>query len=324
MKAIVISHSGGPEVLEWKEYPDPEPGFEEVLIEVKAAGLNRADLSQRAGKYPAPPGVPADIPGLEVSGIVTKCGEGVTLWQPGDKVCALLAGGGYAEYVTVKEGQCLPIPSGFSFAEAAALPETIFTVWSNIFIRGKLQPGENLLVHGGSSGIGTTAIQLAKAFGSEVFVTVGSDEKGQACLDLGATKYVNYKKEDFESALAEDGINVILDMVGGEYLNKNVAVLNPDGRLVYINAMGGNMAELNIAKMMQKRVTITGSTLRAREYGFKKELTNDIYKHVWPVIEAGKYKSIIYKTFPFNEASKAHELMEGSSHIGKIVLVSNT
>jgi NADPH2:quinone reductase len=320
MKAVVISQPGGPEVLQWQDYPTPQPEIEEVLIEVKAAGLNRADVSQRKGNYPPPPGASA-ILGLEVSGIVTECGAGVTQWKQGDPVCALLAGGGYAEYVAVKEGQCLPVPEGWSFAQAASLPETVCTVWSNVFQRGRLQSGESLLVHGGSSGIGITAIQLAKAKGAKVFVTVGSEEKGKACLQLGADKYINYKTQDFEKELSEDGIDVILDMVGGAYLPKNINILRPEGRLVYINAMDRGSAELNIFKVMQKRLSITGSTLRSREYAFKKALITDVYKNVYPLIAAGKYKPVIYKTFPFEEVTNAHRLMESSEHIGKIILI---
>ena len=243
------------------------------------------------------------------------------MWKPGDDVCALLAGGGYAEYVQVKEGQCLPVPAGFSFAEAAGLPETVFTVWSNVFQRGRLQPGENLLIHGGSSGIGITAIQLAKAFGARVFVTVGSDEKGQACLNLGAARYINYKTQDFEQELGAEGMDVILDMVGGNYLAKNINIMKEEGRLVYINSVEGNTGELNIPKMMQKRITITGSTLRSRDYGYKKSLAMDIRRQVWPLMESGKYKPVVDRMFPFTEAPAAHRLMESSGHTGKIVLV---
>ena len=323
MKALVITQPGAPEVMQLKDYPTPEPGEEEVLIAVKAAGVNRADVAQRKGNYPPPAGVPADIPGLEVAGVVAKCGPGVTQWKEGDPVCALLAGGGYAGYVTVGEGQCLPVPEGFSFADAAGLPETVFTVWSNVFRRGKLLPGETLLVHGGSSGIGFTAIQLAKAFGSKVFVTVGSDEKGEACLNLGADKYVNYKTQDFEKELAADGVDVVLDMIGGDYLDKNMNILRPDGRLVYINSMKGKGINLNIFKLMQKRIIVTGSTLRSRAYSCKKALAEDIRRNVWPLMTAGKYKPVIYKTFPFSEAPDAHRLMESSLHMGKIILVND-
>jgi NADPH2:quinone reductase len=321
MKAVIISKPGGPEVLHWQDYSTPQPASEEVLIEVKAAGLNRADVSQRKGNYPPPPGASATIPGLEVAGIIVECGENVTLWKPGDKVCALLAGGGYAEYVAVKEGQCMPMPEGWSFAEAATLPETVCTVWHNVFQRGRLLPGESLLVHGGSSGIGITAIQIAKAKGAKVFVTVGSEEKGKACLQLGADKYINYKTQDFEKELAGEGVDVILDMVGGTYLSKNINILKPEGRLVYINSMDRTNAELNILIVMQKRLTITGSTLRSREYPFKKALIADVYSNVYPLIRAGQFKPIIYNTFPLEQASEAHRLMESSEHIGKIILV---
>lgn len=321
MKAIVMTASGAPEVLQLKEYATPVPGNEEVLIEVKAAGVNRADEFQRKGRYPAPPGVPADIPGLEVAGIVAACGAGVTLWQPGDAVCALLAGGGYAEFVTVKEGQCLRLPGGISFAEAASLPETVLTVWSNVFERGSLQPGETLLVHGGNSGIGITAIQIAHALGSKVIVTAGTDEKGENCLQLGADAFINYKKQDFEKILQDEGIDVILDMVGGDYLQKNLNILNPEGRLVHINSVGGDKVSFSIHQVMQKRLTITGSTLRSREYSFKKKLTQAVLENVWPLIEEGKFKPVIYKTFLFGEAAEAHRLLADSDHTGKIVLV---
>lgn len=300
----------------------PEIGANEVLIRVKAAGVNRPDVAQRMGRYPAPSGAPQDIPGLEVAGVVEECAAGVAQWKKGDGVCALLAGGGYAEYVAVDAGQCLPIPKGFSAIEAAGLPETVFTVWHNVFQRGRLQAGETLLVHGGSSGIGITAIQLAKAFGAKVLTTVGSDEKGQACLELGADGFVNYKTQDFETAFAEAGVEVILDMVGGDYFDKNLNILKPDGRLVYINAMHGNSVNLNIMKMMLKRITITGSTLRARDVAFKTALAADLLKNVWPVLENGKFKPVVFATFPFSAAAQAHELMESSQHIGKIILVN--
>ncbi len=300
----------------------PEIGTNEVLIRVKAAGVNRPDVAQRMGRYPAPAGAPQDIPGLEVAGVIEECGAGVVQWKIGDRVCALLAGGGYAEYVAVDAGQCLPVPKGFSEAEAAGLPETIFTVWHNVFQRGRLQSGETFLVHGGSSGIGVTAIQLAKAFGAKVLVTVGSDEKGQACLELGADQFVNYKTQDFESTFAEAGVDVILDMVGGDYFEKNLNILRPDGRLVYINAMDGNVVNLNIMKMMLKRITITGSTLRARDVAFKTALAAEILKNVWPVLENGMFKPKVFATFPFSAAAQAHELMESSGHIGKIMLVN--
>ena len=321
MKAIIITRPGGPEVLKIEERPVPELAENEVLIKVKAAGINRPDIAQRQGKYPAPPGAPADIPGLEVSGIIVECGKNVTRWKKGDEVCTLLSGGGYAEFATAPEGQCLPKPKGFSFEEAASLPETMFTVWNNVFQRGALKSGENFLIHGGSSGIGVTAIQLAKAWGAKVFTTAGSDDKVNACLSLGADIAINYKKEDFEKILESEGVDVILDMIGGDYVPKNMRLLRPDGRIVFINAMKGGEMNLNIRDIMKKRLTITGSTLRNRDVKFKSELAKEIENHAWPIIEQGKFKPVIYKTFPLADADKAHELMESSEHIGKIVLV---
>ena len=321
MKAIIITSPGEPSVLQLQERPQPGINADEVLIQVKAAGVNRPDIAQRKGNYPAPPGAPQDIPGLEVAGIITAIGENVTQWKIGERVCALVTGGGYAEYVNVIAGQCLPVPAHFSFAEAAGLPETVFTVWSNVFQRGRLQPGETLLVHGGSSGIGITAIQLAKNKNARVIVTVGSEEKGQACIKTGADRFINYKTQDFEKELMNEGIDVILDMIGGDYFDKNINLLRPEGRLVYINSMQGNMVKLNIMKMMQKRITITGSTLRSRDAAFKTLLAADIYKNVWPMMEAEKFKPVVFKTFSLVDADKAHELMESSDHIGKIILV---
>jgi NADPH2:quinone reductase len=321
MKAIVITKHGAPEVLKLQEYPTPEISGDQVLIEVRAAGINRPDIFQREGNYPAPEGAPADIPGLEVSGIIVKCGPEVVGVKTGDKVCALLAGGGYAEFVSVREGQCLPVPTDLSFAEAAGLPETMFTVWSNVFQRGRLQPDETLLIHGGNSGIGITGIQMAHALGSKVIVTVGSDEKGRKCMELGADAYINYKTQNFETELQNEGVDVILDMIGGDYLSKNINILNPEGRLVHINAVGGSRVDLDIRKVMVKRLTITGSTLRSREYGFKKQVAEEIRKHVWPLIESKKFRPVIFKTFPFSEASEAHRLLEEGTHTGKIILV---
>ncbi|WP_346986053.1 NAD(P)H-quinone oxidoreductase [Chryseobacterium sp. POE27] len=321
MKAIVITKFGGPNVLELKEYPTPEISGDEVLIEVKAAGLNRSDVFQREGNYPAPAGVPADILGLEVAGTIVKCGPDVTDFKVGDHVCALLAGGGYAEYASVREGQCLPIPEGLSFTEAASLPETVFTVWSNIFQRGNLQPGETLLLHGGNSGIGITGIQIAHELGSKVIVTVGSNEKGKICLELGADSYINYKTQNFEDELQNEGVDVILDMIGGDYLAKNINILKPEGRLIHINAVDGSQTNLDIGKVMTKRLTITGSTLRSREYKFKKQLAKEVQKYVWPLIESKKFKPVIFQTFPFSEASEAHRLLEKGTHTGKIILV---
>ncbi|WP_427874002.1 NAD(P)H-quinone oxidoreductase [Flavobacterium sp. MMS24-S5] len=245
----------------------------------------------------------------------------VTDLKIGDKVCAILAGSGYAEYVSVQEGQCLPIPAGLTFAEAASLPETVFTVWSNVFQRGNLKSGETLLIHGGNSGIGITGIQIAHSLGIRVIVTVGSDEKGQKCLDLGAASYINYKTQDFETVLQEEGVDVILDMIGGNYLSKNVNILKPEGRLVHINAVSGSHVDLDIWKVMIKRLTITGSTLRSRDYDFKKQLAKEVQKNVWPLIESKQFKPIIFKTFPFTEAPDAHRLLEDGSHTGKIILV---
>lgn len=259
------------------------------------------------------------VPGLEVAGTIDACGAEVTRWQPGDAVCALLSAGGYAEYAVVDARHCLPVPAGLSMAEAAALPETVFTVWHNVFQRGALQPGETLLVHGGSSGIGTTAIQLAKALGSRVAVTAGDEAKCAACRQLGADWAINYKTEDFEAVLKETGADVVLDMIGGEYIAKNLRLLRDDGRLVFINAMQGGKGEFNALEVMRRRLTITGSTLRPRSADFKAALAAEVEKHVWPLISAGKFRPLIHQTFPLAEASAAHQLMESSAHIGKIV-----
>lgn len=320
MKAVIITSFGAPEVLQIQERAIPVVLKDEVLVRVKAAGVNRPDVFQREGNYPAPKGAPADIPGLEIAGIVEAVGEEVTQWHIGDKVCALVSGGGYAEYVTVPSGHCLPIPGNLDFIEAASIPETVFTVWNNVFQRGNLKSQENLLVHGGTSGIGITAIQLAKAFGANVFTTAGTEEKCKACLDLGADVCINYKENDFEKALSNYNIDIILDMVGGDYFEKNMNVLAAEGRLVYINAMQGNTVKLNIMKMMQKRISITGSTLRSRDKAFKTMLTKSVYEHVWPTILNGQFKPIIYKVFPAEQAAQSHLLMESSTHIGKIVL----
>jgi len=327
MKAVVITKPGAPDVLEIQERPVPEINSDEVLIRVYAAGVNRPDVFQRKGNYPAPPGAPQDIPGLEIAGVIEKTGSNVSAWKEGDQVCALLAGGGYAEFVKVNAMHCLTVPAGFSFAEAASLPETVFTVWHNVFQRGNLQKGENFLVHGGSSGIGITAIQLAKAFGAKVFTTAGSDEKCKACKELGADRSINYKNEDFESALKDSGVDVILDMVGGDYIPKNIRLLSTDGRLVFINMMNGSTVKsledpLDFSLVMRNRLTITGSTLRNRDSGFKAALTKEIRENVWPVMESGQFKPVISAQFPLSEAYKAHELMEDGSHIGKIVLVA--
>lgn len=322
MKAIVITKPGAPDVLELRDRPIPVPGKNEVLIRIKATGVNRPDIVQRKGKYPPPPGASIDIPGLEVAGVIEDCGAGVIRWKKGDNVCALLAGGGYADFVAVDAGQCLPVPKGLNFAQAASLPETVFTVWHNVFQRGALKAGEHFLVHGGSSGIGITSIQLAKSLGAIVFATAGTEEKCNACISLGADECINYKEEDFETLLASKGVDVILDMIGGDYFSKNIRLLRPDGRLVFINAMQGDQVELNIMDVMRKRLSITGSTLRNREISFKAALAKEVEAFVWPLLESGKFQPVIYQAFPMQDACKAHELMESSRHIGKIILMN--
>ncbi|WP_345955084.1 NAD(P)H-quinone oxidoreductase [Mucilaginibacter sp. PAMB04168] len=324
MKALVITKPGGPEVLQIRDRPVPQPKPHEVLIKVAAAGINRPDVAQRKGAYPPPPDAPQDIPGLEVAGTIEAIGDAVTLWQTGDKVCALVSGGGYAEYCTAPEGQCLPVQPNLTLTEAASLPETFFTVWSNVFDRGRLQPGESLLVHGGSSGIGVTAIQMAKALGSVVYVTAGSDDKCRFCEQLGATKAVNYKTEYFIHTIAQltggKGVNVILDMIGGDYTQGNIQSLAEEGRLVLINTMKGKDVQVDLSMVMRKRLFITGSTLRPRDRPFKSAIATALKKTVWPLIEAGQIKPVIHQTFAAQDAAKAHALMESSTHIGKIVL----
>ncbi|QYM79187.1 NAD(P)H-quinone oxidoreductase [Horticoccus luteus] len=320
MKAVVISKPGPPEVLMVADRPDPAVGEREVLIRVKAAGVNRADVGQRQGRYPAPAGVAADIPGLEVAGIVEACGRGVARWRPGDAVCALLPGAGYAERAAVDERHCLPVPS-VDFAEAAALPEVLFTVWSNVFQRGRLRAGETFLVHGGTSGIGLAALQLAKLFGARAWATAGSDEKCRACERAGADRAINYRTTDFVGAFGHESVDVILDMVGGDYVAKNIALLRPEGRLVFINTMQGAKAEVDFRAVMARRLTLTGSTLRTREPEFKAAVAAELERQVWPLVVAGKFKAQVWKTFPFGEAAAAHRLMESSEHRGKIVLI---
>lgn len=320
MNAIIIQQPGGPEVLQLQEQPKPQPAAHEILVRVRAAGVNRPDILMRQGKYAGSGDVSGLVPGLEIAGTVEACGADVTRWQPGDAVCALLPAGGYAEYAAVDARHCLPVPAGLSMVEAAALPETVFTVWHNVFQRGALQPGETLLVHGGSSGIGTTAIQLARALGSHVAITAGDKEKCSACRELGADWAINYKTEDFEQVLNETGVDVVLDMIGGDYIAKNLRLLKDDGRLVFINAMQGAKGEFNALEVMRRRLSITGSTLRPRSAEFKAALAAAVEQHVWPLVEAGKFRPVIYKTFPLAEAAAAHELMESSAHIGKIVL----
>jgi NADPH2:quinone reductase len=324
MKAIIITQPGPPKVLQIAERPIPTYGPDEVLVKVAAAGVNRPDVAQRKGHYPAPAGAPQDIPGLEIAGIITEVGTNVTRFKVGDKVCALVIGGGYAEYCNAPEGQCLPIPGDLTFIEAASLPETFFTVWSNVFDRARLQPGESLLIHGGSSGIGVTAIQMAKALGSTVYVTAGSDGKCNFCEDLGADKAINYKTEDFVSVIKDatngKGVNVILDMVGGDYTPRNLQSLADDGRLVLINMMEGKDTQIDLSLILRKRLTITGSALRARGIAFKTVIGVALQKNIWPLIASGKIKPVINAVFPPHKAANAHALMESSKHIGKIVL----
>ncbi|MBB5516861.1 putative PIG3 family NAD(P)H quinone oxidoreductase [Rubricella aquisinus] len=321
MNVVEITAPGGPEVLRAGTAPVPTPGPGEILIRVKAAGVNRPDALQRAGAYDPPPDA-SPLPGLEAAGEVAALGAGVTRWQMGDAVCALLPGGGYAEYVTTPATHALPVPKGLSWEQAAALPETFFTVWVNVFDRGGLKAGEKFLVHGGSSGIGTTAIQLAKAFGARVFATAGSAEKCFACETLGAETAINYRDQDFvEVAKSVGGMDLILDMVGGSYTPRDIAALAPDGRLAMIAFLGGPKAEVNFAAVMAKRITITGSTLRPRSITYKADIAEALEAHVWPLLEAGKIAPVMDQTFPLSEAAAAHARMESSAHIGKIVLV---
>lgn len=301
----------------------PNAGSGEVLIKVEAAGVNRPDIFQRQGLYPPPPGV-TDIPGLEVAGRIVALGESVSRWKGNERVCALLAGGGYAEYVAVPAALCLPVPAALTMKEAAAVPETFCTVWSNVFMRAKLRGGERFLVHGGSGGIGSTAIQLAAAFGARVFTTAGSHEKCRACECLGAERAVNYREEDFVTVLREAsggyGMDVILDMVGGSYIKRNIELAAVDGRIVFIAFLESAKAEINFSKLMFKRLTLSGSTLRSRSLEFKSVLMQDLYRNVWPLLESGKVQPRIYAEFPLKEAAQAHQLMEEGRHIGKIVL----
>lgn len=320
MRAVEITKPGGPEVLQMTQRPMPVAGHGQVVLKIAYAGVNRPDALQRAGKY-APPPTASDLPGLEASGEVVALGTGVTGLSVGDHVCALLPGGGYAEYVATPAAHCLPVPDGLSLKEAACLPETFFTVWSNVFTRGGLKAGERFLIHGGSSGIGTTAIQLANAFGARVFVTAGSAEKCAACLELGAEKAINYKEEDFVEVMkAEGGADLVLDMVGGDYIPRNVKVLAEDGRLVQIAFLQGPVVELNFALMMMKRLTITGSTLRPQSDLAKARIAQDLREAVWPLIEAGRVKPVMDSTFDLADAAGAHARMESSGHIGKIVM----
>ncbi len=310
-------------MLQPAERARPEPRPHEILVKVAAAGVNRPDVLQRMGLYAVPPDA-SDLPGLEIAGEVVACGSAVTRWKPGDKVCALTHGGGYAEYCVTPEVQALPVPRGLSMAEAASLPETFFTVWSNVFDRGRLAPGETLLVQGGTSGIGVTAIQMAVAMGNRVFATAGTDEKCAACVQLGAEQAFNYKTADFvagvKAATGGKGVDVILDMAAGDFVPKELKALSDDGRLVFIAFLRGPKAELDVNELMRRRLTVTGSTLRPRPVEFKGAIARNLREKIWPRIEAGKIKPVIYKTFPLAQAAEAHQLMESSQHIGKIVL----
>jgi len=323
MTVVKILESGGPEVLVSAERPLPEPAPEQVLIKVSAAGVNRPDALQRAGSYPPPPGA-TDLLGLEVSGTVAAVGANVTDLSIGDSVCALTPGGGYAEYCVTHAAHCLPFPDGYDEVQAAALPETFFTVWHNAFQRGRLAEGETILIHGGSSGIGTTAIQLARAFGARVFTTAGNNEKCRVCASIGAERAINYKTEDWPTVIKEmvgrDGVDVILDMVGGEYFQPNINALGIGGRLVMIAFLGGSKAEVNFVNMMVRRQTLTGSTLRPQSDKAKANIAREVKDKVWPLLNDGTIKPIIHETFPLTDAAKAHTLLETSTHIGKIIL----
>lgn len=323
MQAIEIREYGGPDVLTLTERAVPTAGDGEVLVRVEAAGVNRPDVFQRQGGYAPPPGA-SDLPGLEVAGVIAACGAGVTRWREGDQVCALVAGGGYAEYAVAPEGRCLPRPVCLSMVEAAALPETFFTVWTNVFERGALQAGQSLLVHGGSSGIGTTAIQLATRAGATVYATAGTAAKCAACVSLGAAAAVNYRDEDFVAVLRERtsgrGIDVILDMVGGDYVARNLSLLAEDGRLVQIAVLQGSKATVDAALIMRRRLTFTGSTLRPRPVAEKARIAAALERQVWPWLTDGEVRPQIYRTLPLAHAPQAHALMESSAHIGKIVL----
>ncbi|WP_040566279.1 NAD(P)H-quinone oxidoreductase [Magnetospirillum molischianum] len=323
MACIEIARPGAPEVLTLATRPTPIPGAGEVVIKVVAAGINRPDVLQRQGVYPPPPGA-SDLPGLEVAGTIAALGSGVVEPALGSAVCALVPGGGYAEYCVVDARLCLPLPQGFDFIRAAALPETLFTVWHNVFERGRLAAGESLLVHGGAGGIGTTAIQLAKAMGATVFATAGGAEKASACASLGADRAIDYQSEDFveviKAATGGRGVDVILDMVGGEYVARNIKALAPDGRLVSIAFLRGSTVEVNLMPVMLKRLTLTGSTLRPQSNDRKAAMAEALHRTVWPLLDQGRIAPLINATFPLADAAEAHRLMEANTHIGKIVL----
>jgi NADPH:quinone reductase len=323
MKVVEISEPGGPEKLIMAERPVPTPALGEILIKVVAAGVNRPDVAQRQGNYAPPPGA-SDLPGLEVSGTVVALGSGVSEWAVGDEVCALTPGGGYAEYCATPAAHALPIPAGISLLEAGAMPETFFTVWTNVFDRGRLQAGERFLVHGGSSGIGTTAIQLANVLGARVFTTAGTQEKCKVCEELGAERAINYREKDYVAVLRDltdgEGVDLILDMVGGDYFSRNLSALNTEGRLVQIAFLAGPKTEVNLVPIMMKRLTVTGSTLRPQSNQAKAEIADGLRRTVWPLVEAGRVKPVMHATFPLSETAKAHQMMEDGDHIGKIVL----
>ncbi|KAJ4981212.1 hypothetical protein NE237_032049 [Protea cynaroides] len=324
MKAVVITSFGGPEVLRLQDVENPNVGVDEVLIKIEATALNKADTVQRKGSYPPPKGA-SPYPGLECSGIVEAVGKNVTRWKIGDQVCALLSGGGYAEKVAVPSGQVLPVPPGISLKDAAAFPEVACTVWSTVFMMSRLSAGETFLVHGGSSGIGTFAIQIAKHLGVRVLVTAGSEEKLAFCKDLGADVCINYKTEDFVARVKEEtggkGVDVILDNVGGPYFQRNLDSLNVDGRLFIIGFQGGASTEVNLSGLLARRLTVQAAGLRNRNLENKAVIVSEVEKNVWPAIGAGKVKPVVYKSFPLSEAAEAHRLMESSKHIGKILLV---
>ena len=320
MKVIEIVEPGGPSVLKSSVRSIPKPKRNEVLIKISYAGINRPDVLQRSGSYLPPPGA-SDLPGLEASGIIFAIGDNVTNWEVGDEVCALLPGGGYAEYAVTQASHCLPVPTGMSLKQAAALPETLFTVWSNVFQRGGLKPNEKFLVHGGSSGIGTMAIQLANLFGSEVYATAGSEAKCSACEELGAIRAIDYNKEDFLEVIKSiGGVHLILDMVGGAYIEKNIKALVDDGRLVQIAFLKGAKVELNFAQIMTRRLTVTGSTLRPQSDLSKSQIASELLEKIWPLLSTGRINPVINSVFDLNDVSSAHLLMESSKHIGKIVL----
>jgi putative PIG3 family NAD(P)H quinone oxidoreductase len=323
MSFIDLPEFGGPEVLTPAKGPVPSVQPGEVLVRVHAAGVNRPDVLQRKGGYNPPPGA-SPIPGLEIAGEIVAAAPDVKGWKPGDTVCALVAGGGYAEYCTAPAPQCLPVPKGLSMIEAAGLPETYFTVWANVFQRGRLEAGETILIHGGSSGIGTTAIQLAREFGARIFTTVGNAEKAEVCRKLGAERAIDYRNEDFVAAVSDltegQGVDLILDMVGGPYIERNIAALAVEGRLVQIAFQQASRVEIDFLPMMIKRLTLTGSTLRPRTVEQKAEIAAELRAQVWPLIEAGRVRPLIHRTFPLAEAAAAHALMESSAHIGKIIL----